>query len=117
MMLPTETVHSLSYTASWLTFVGFVVGLYECWRFVPLRVFFSVMLSSYAAIYTCDFVHGKNPLVLLLPLDAPLLIYFWSPVARQMAARWTICLAVWSLLITYKLWSTPWDDDEEAPGG
>lgn len=109
MMLPLATVETLSYTASWLTFLGFVVGLYECWRFLPLRAFFGIMLVGYLFLYTGDFVQGNNPLVLLTPLDAPLLIYFWAPAARQLYARWTICTAVWALLLLVKTtWpSTP----------
>jgi hypothetical protein len=68
------------------------------------------MLTGYALVYGVDLWHGKNPLALIRPTDAPCAIYFWAPVVRQMWARWTICLAVYSLILVYKL-QIPEDED------
>ena len=111
MMLPLQLVQVLSFTASWLTFLGFAVGLYECWRFWPLRLFFTIMLVGYTTVYAGDIAHGKNPLVLIVPPDAPPFVYFWAPVVRQLYARWTILTAVYGLLLAYKMY-IPTDDEE-----
>jgi hypothetical protein len=103
MMLPLLPVEVASYTASFLTFLGFGVGLASCWRSPALRTFFLVMLSGYTGLYGVDLWHGRNPLALIVPVDAPCLIYVWAPVVRQMWARWIICVGVYSLILAYKL--------------
>jgi hypothetical protein len=115
MMLPLATVELISFSASWLTFLGFVLGLYECWRFRPLRVFFGMMFLGYLLTYAVDIAHGKNPLVLISPAGRPAKVYFWAPVCRQMVARTVICASVWMLLYTYKTYLPPTMEDEECP--